>query len=176
MRLKPELKGALLALLGLALLLLILWSWVGLRLGIWTYHEYRRYVWLTDNLPVAHALWWEEIKPSASAETLVRIWHPHRTSRFGYWTEMTWYPGGLQEDCVSLIGVTIIAKDGILVSATSWSDDGVCDRTFFNTASPEDEADYQVAFRGHVEGLRAEQEASAQQSPSGDRLKAPPEE
>jgi hypothetical protein len=56
MQLKPELKGALLTLLCIALILVGIWVYTRVRIGIWTSIQYQRYVELTVNLPVAHLL------------------------------------------------------------------------------------------------------------------------
>ena len=161
-RLKPELKGALLALLGVALVLAGLWIFIGVRLRIWTYPEYGRYVWLTANLPVAHALWHHEIKAGEDVEQLITMWRPHMTSRFGDWVELRWFPGGPSKDSISFIGVWVLAKDGVLVAASSYSDDGLLNKVFFDTRTPSETADYRLALEAYVNGLRDERQKSAQ--------------
>jgi hypothetical protein len=161
-RLKPELKGALLALLGVALLLVALWIYTGVRLRIWTYHEYGRYVWLTANLPVARALWHDEMKAGEDVEQLITMWRPHMTNRFDRWVELRWFPGGPSKDTISFIGVWVLAKDGVLVTASSYSDDGVLDRTFFNTLTTNDTAEYRTAFEAYVDRIQTERHKSPQ--------------
>ncbi len=165
MRLKPELKGALLALLGVALVLIGFWIYTGIRLGIWTYRDYDRYVWLTANLPIANALWHDEIKAGDDAEQLITIWQPHQITKFGRWIELRWYPGGPSTNSIYFIGVSVIAKDGILVYASSYSDDGVLNRTLFNTMTPAVESEFNTAYKVYGEGLQIERERKAK--PSG---------
>jgi len=155
MRLEPELKGALLALLGVALLLVGLWIYAGIHLGIWRYREYDRYNWLTANLPVARELWHGNIKAGDNVEELISYWQPHSTRRFGSWVIMDWYPGGLSRDSISLIGIVVIAKDGVLVEADSYSDDLVCAKAFFNTLTPQAKLEYRAAFEAYVGELKA---------------------
>ena len=145
MGLKPELKGALLTLLGVALVLIGFWIYTGIRLGIWTYRDYDRYVWLTANLPVAHALWHDEIKAGDDAKQLITIWRPHQITKFGHWTNLRWYPCGPSTNSISFIGVSVIAKDGILVYASAYSDDGVLNRILFNTMTPAVESEFNTA-------------------------------
>jgi len=160
MRIKPELKGALLALLGVVLLLAGLWIFTGLRLGIWTYHEYDRYVWLTANLEVAHKLWLGDINAGNNVEELIKVWRPHEINRFGRWIELRWFPGGPSHDAISLIGIWVLARDGVLVSASFYADDGLDQRSFFNTLTPVATTEYQAALKEYVDGLRAEHEKS----------------
>jgi hypothetical protein len=146
-----------------ALVLVGIWVFIGLRMHIWTYGEYGRYIWLTANLPVAHALWHHEIKPTEDVENLIKVWQPHMISRFDHWVELRWYPHGPSEDTLSLIGIFVLAKDGRLVLATSYSDDGVLDRVFFDTLTPQERLDYRAALEAHVDKLRSERQNSAQQ-------------
>src|SRR5215469_6468373 len=87
MRLKPELKGVLLTLLCIALVLVGVWIFIGIRIGIWTPIEYGRFVELTANLPVAQKLWFGEIKAGDDAEKLINDWHPQMLTRYGPWIE-----------------------------------------------------------------------------------------
>jgi len=155
MRLKPELKGALLTFLGLALVLVGAWIYTGIRLGIWRYSEYDRYNWLTANLPVARELWHGNIKAGDNVEELISRWHPHTISRFGRWVTLDWYPGGRSQDTISFIGITVIAEDGVLAEADSYSDDLVCARAFFNTLTPQAKTEYRAAFEAYVGELKA---------------------
>jgi hypothetical protein len=158
MRLKPELKGALLMLLGLALALAGAWVYTGIRLGIWRYYEYERYNWLTANLPVARELWHGNIKAGDNVEELTSRWRPHRVRRFGSWVRMDWYPGGT----ISLIGIAVFARDGVLVEADSYSDDLVCARAFFNTLTPQAKTEYRAAFEAYVGELKAKSKQERQ--------------
>ncbi len=161
MRIKPELKGALLTLLGIALILFGVWIFIGLRIGIWTPIQYDRYIWLTENLPVADLLWHGEIKAGDDAEILVKDWRPHEITRFGPWIEMYWFPGGPDTNGISFIGMYVLAKNGKLVLASSYTDDGVDERIFFNTLTPADEAEERAALKAYVEKLQAEREKSS---------------
>lgn len=176
MRLKPELKGALLALLGVSLILIGFWIYTGVRLGIWTYRDYDRYVWLTANLPVAYALWHDQIKAGDNAEQLITNWRPHQITKFGPWIELRWYPHGPSTNSISFIGVCVIAKDGILVYASSYSDDGVLDRIIFNTMEPPVESEFNAAYKVYGEGLQIELEKKRSQPtlPAGQHLQQTP--
>src|SRR6185437_3322648 len=158
MRLKPELKGALLTLFGITLVLVGLWIFAGLRLGIWTPIEYDRYLWLTANLGVADRLWHGDIKAGDDAEKLINEWRPHMITRFGPWIEMRWFPGGYSPDSISFIGICVISKDGRLVLASSYTDDGVDNRIFFNTLTPAAQTEYQAALKTYVQKEMADRE------------------
>jgi hypothetical protein len=164
MRLKPELKGAVLALAGMATVLIGVWIYLGLRLHIWTYYGYERYVWLTANLPIAHSLWHQEIKPGDDVEKLIRQWRPHTISRFGRFVELRWFPGGPSQDTISFIGIWALAKDGRLTSASSYSDDGVIDRMFFDTLTPKERLEYRAALETYIDKLQAQKQNPVQQN------------
>ena len=150
MRLKPGLKRALLTLVGLVLLIFCLWIWIGIRIGIWTYPKYQRHIWLVETIPVAHALWSREVHAGDSAAELSRNWKPDDVDQFGPWIQMQWYPGGARTDVIQFIGIRIIAKNGHLVSASAYSDDGLNDKIFFNTRTTNDEAEFNAAYDAYV--------------------------
>jgi hypothetical protein len=156
LRLKPGLRGALLALPGLLLLLVGLWIWIGIRIGIWTYPQYQRHIWLVENTPVAHLLWSHQINAGDNPYALIHEWRPDHVVRFGPWIEMRWFPGGAPDDAISFIGACVIAKDGQLVFASAYSDDGLNNRIFFNTWTTNDEAEFDAAYRTYNEHLIAE--------------------
>jgi hypothetical protein len=161
MRLKPELKGALLTLLGIALILVGVWIFVGVRIGIWTPIQYDRYIWLTENLQVANRLWQGEIEVGDDAEKLIDDWHPHMISRFGPWIEMRWFPSGKDTNSISLIGIYVLAKNGKLVLASSDADDGVDERMFFDTLTPADKTEERAALETYVGNIMADRERAA---------------
>lgn len=158
MRLKPELKGALLTLLGMAAILAGIWIYVGIRVGIWTPVQYERYNYLTQNMPVAYLLWHGEIKAGDDAEQLIKDRHPHMLTRYGRWIEMRWYPGGPDTNYISFVGMYVLAKDGKLVEGSSYTDDGVCGRIFFNTLTPADKIAERAALIAHLDKIQAERE------------------
>jgi hypothetical protein len=160
MRLKPELKGALLTLLCIALILIGVWIYVGVRFGIWTPNEYGRFVELTVNLPVAEKLWTGQIKAGDDAEQLIKDWRPHILTRYGSWIEMRWYPGGPLPNVIPLVGIYVLAKNGKLVLASSYADDGLDERIFFNALKPADEKEQRTALEESVDKIRAEREKS----------------
>jgi hypothetical protein len=80
---KPELKGSLSTLFTIALVILCIWIWIGIRIGIWTFPQYDRHVWLVSNIPVAHLLWTREIQAGQNADNLIKEWCPDRTAQFG---------------------------------------------------------------------------------------------
>src|SRR5215469_6264180 len=98
LRLKPAIKGALLTLVALMLLLVGFWVWIGIRIGIWTYPQYDRHIWLVETVPVAHELWSHQINAGDNAYALIHEWRPDQITRFGRWVEMQWYPGGAHTD------------------------------------------------------------------------------
>jgi hypothetical protein len=153
MRLKPELKGALLTLLCIALILVGIWICIGVRIGIWTPIQYQRYVELTVNLPVAHLLWHKEIKAGDDLEDLIKDWRPHMIIRFGPWVEMRWFPGGPNTNGISFVGIDVFAKNGKLVSASSYADDDVDERIFFNTFLLADENEERAALKAYVDKI-----------------------
>ena len=162
MRIKSELKGALLTLLGIALILVGIWIFIGVRIGIWTPIEYGRFVELTANLPVAQKLWLGEIKSGDDAEQLIKTYRPHHISRYGSWIEMTWYPGGpLPSGTISFVGISVVAKNGKLVFAGSFADDRVDKRIFFNTLTPADETENQADSKAYFEKWQAEHEKNS---------------
>jgi hypothetical protein len=156
LRLKSELKGAFLTIAGLLLLLFFLWIWIGIRVGIWTWPQYQRHVWLVETTPVAYLLWSHQINAGDSAADLSRDWPPDLINQFGPWKEMTWVPGGARDDELPFIDVGVVAKNGRLVSAAACSDDGLNDRTFFDTETTNDKPEYNAAFEAYVERQDAE--------------------
>jgi hypothetical protein len=161
MRIKPELKGALLTLLCIALILVGFWIFIGVRNGIWTPVEYGRFVELTVNLPVAHLLWQKEINAGDDAEQLIKEWRPHTITRYGPWIEMRWFPGGPSPDTISFVGIYILAKNGKLVLASCYADDGVDQRIFFDTLTPADKAEERAALIAYVDKIRTEREKNS---------------
>jgi len=156
-QIRPELKGALLTLLGIALILVGVWIFIGVRIGIWTPIEYGRFVELTANLPVAQKLWNGGIKAGDDAEQLIKECRPHTITRYGPWIEMQWFPGGpLPPGTISFVGISIVAKNGKLVFAGSFADDRVDKRIFFNTLTPADETENQADSKAHYEKWQAE--------------------
>jgi len=158
MRIKPELKGALLTLFGIALILVGLWIFIGVRYRIWTPIEYGRFIELTVNLPVAHLLWEKEIKAGDDAEQLIKEWRPHMITRYGPWIEMRWFPGGPSPDTISFVGIYVLTKNGKLILASSYADDGVDERIFFDTLTPADKVEERAALTAYVDKIRAERE------------------
>lgn len=161
MRLKPELKGAVWTLLSIALILVGGWFVMGIRLGIWTPIQYDRYLWLTENLQIANRLWHGQTKAGDDAEQLIKDWRPHMISRYGPWIEMRWFPGGRDTNVISSIGMCVLAKNGKLVLGSSYSDDRVDDRIFFDTLTPVEKIEERAAFKTYVEEFTAERESAA---------------
>lgn len=161
MRLKPELKGALWTLLCIVLILVGFWFVTGIRLGIWTPIQYHRYIWLTENLQIANRLWHGETKAGDDAEQLIKDWRPHMITRYGPWIEMRWFPGGIDTNFISFIGMYVLAKDGKLVAASSYADDGVDDRVFFNTLTPVQQTAELEALKAYVENVIAERKKAS---------------
>jgi hypothetical protein len=154
MRIRPEFIGAALALLAVLLLLAGVWAGIGLRLGIWSYHEYDTYLWVTRGTHVGHNLWWGEIKAGDNVETIIQGCQPNHVSRFGRWVDLDWTPGGPLTNCISLEGVCVIAKDGTLVDASYYSDYGTDNRAFFNRMTSADQADFYAAREEFVKDLK----------------------
>jgi hypothetical protein len=161
MRLKPELKGALLTLFCIALILVGVWIFIGLRRGIWTPIQYERYVWLTENLPVADLLWHGKIKAGDDTEQLIKDRPPHDMTRFGRWIQMYWYPGGPYTNGFSFVGMYALSKDGKLVLASSYSDDGLDERIFFDSLTLANKNEEQAALKTYADKIQSEREEVA---------------
>jgi len=161
MKLKPELKGALLALLGVVVIVIGIWICIGIRIGIWMPSQYERYNYLTQNMPVAYLLWHGKIKAGDDAEKLITAWRPHSITRYDSWIAMDWYPGGRDTNFISLIGMAVLAKDGKLVAASSYADDGVDQRIFFDTLTPADKTAERAALKAYVNKIQAEREKNS---------------
>ncbi len=143
MRIKPEIRSALLTLLLLALALVALWVWIGIRVGIWTYPQYDRHLWLIETDPIAHEFWAGHIRAGDNVDALTNNWPPDQTMGHGRWAEAWWRPG--DHGGISFIGVGAIAKDGVLVEAAAYSDDRLNNRVFFSTWTTNDQADFEKA-------------------------------
>lgn len=166
LRSRPQLKGALLTLLVITLFLVGVWVWIGIRTGIWTLPEYGRNLWLVPTIPVTIDLWRGNIQAGDNADELISEWSPDDIFQFGPWVEMQWYPGGRSDDSLSFIGVCVIAKNGVLVYADSYSDDGLNNKVFFNTETTNDQADFEAAQDAHTKDLQSENEIVATEIPA----------
>ena len=71
---------------------------------------------------------------------------------------MYWFPGGPDTNRISFIGIFVLAKNDRLVLASSYTDDRVDNRIFFNTLTPLDKAEYRAALKAYVAKLQAERE------------------
>lgn len=148
---------------GVVALILGLWVSVGCRLGVWTWRDYQVYLMVTRGITVGHGLWCGEIQAGDDVDSVVGRSNPQMVHRFGPWTEATYIPGGPRTNAViSLVGVTLLARDQKLVHANFHS----CteSRTFFDMMTPEDEESYRNAFSNYVAQLQHTREESAQQS------------
>ena len=169
-----------LTVVGLVLLLFCLWVWIGVRIGIWTYPQYQRHIWLVETVPVAQALWSHQINAGDNAYALIHEWNPDQIIRFGRWIEMRWFPGGPADDGISFIGVYVMGKDSALVAASAYSDDGLNSRRFFDTLTTNDESEFRsddeeyvkrmVAGRDLVPHLQVLDELSHGNIKSGDKV------
>jgi hypothetical protein len=173
MRLKPELKGAMLALLGVVLVFIGIWVFIGLRFGLWTTVEYDRYLFLTEHLKVAHDLWHREIKAGDDVEELIKNYRPHEIERFDGWAELRWFPDGPSKDTFSFVGMYVLAKDGRLVFGSSYTDDGIDDRIFFYTLTPATDAEYHAAMKSYILKREAEKKKATQQISTNQNQTAP---
>jgi hypothetical protein len=160
MRIRPELKGAALALLAVLLVLTGVWVGVGLRLRIWSYHDYDTYLWVTRGTRVGHGLWWNDIKAGEDVEKIIHDYVPHRVIRFGRWVRLDWTPGGPLTNMISFEGVCVIAKDGVLVQAVYYSDYGPDNRFFFNQLTAAERADFYEAEGAFVQDLKRKRTAA----------------
>lgn len=170
LRSRPQLKGALLTLLVIALLLAAIWVWIGVRTGAWTYLEYDRNLWLLENTPVLSAFWRGKINAGDNVEYVINNWPPTKADRFGPWVHLEWDPGVSPEDpssdgYLSFIGVCAFAKNGFLIYASSYSDDHLNDKVFFNTETTNDWTEYEAALKAHINDLRSEYALAANESP-----------
>jgi hypothetical protein len=101
---------------------------------------------VTTNFPVFQEFVQGNIKAGDNAENLIKVWPPQIISRFGPWIALRWLPENPSQTGVQLFGIKAIAKNGILVYANSFSDDGHLSK-FFNTETPNDERDFETAYR-----------------------------
>ncbi len=152
------------ALLAVLLLVLAAWIGIGVRLRIWSSHDYDTYLWVTRGTSVGHGLWWGKIKAGDSLEEFAQRYGPYRHSRFDRWDRMDWFPGGPMTNVISLVGICVIAKDGVLVQASYYSDDEPEKRTFFNRMTAADETDFRAAEDAYVKELKRKRTNSVPKS------------
>jgi hypothetical protein len=64
--------------------------------------------------------------------------------RFGRWVNLGWTPGGplTHTNAVGFTGVSLIAKEGVLVQGIYYSDWGPDNRFFFNRLTSAEQADF----------------------------------
>lgn len=162
-RLKSVLKRVLVSLLAIVFILAGIWIWIGIRIGIWTYPQYDRHIWLVENIPVARAFWRGDIKVGDNVDELIKQWPPSGSNRFDPWVILRWEPGDPNTG-ISFIGISAVAKNGVLVCASAYSDDRLNDRIFFNTMTTNDGAEFYRANRVYSEKLEAQWEKAAQRT------------
>jgi hypothetical protein len=117
------------------------------RFRIWTYADYLTYN-EVRRYPIGDDLWLGRIKAGQDLEAFTTAHPPHRTRRFGRFTQMTYYTGGPpQPGSIAMESMSVIAADSRLVHAVAagctW------DRVFFEM-SPGETAEFQEAFERHL--------------------------
>jgi hypothetical protein len=136
MRLKPEIKGALITLFAVALVL------VCFSVVIWLRTPYEEYL--------ADALHWHHIGPGDDVDEVIKDRRPNMIRKFDRWVLLNWIPNRHTPGTISFIGISIIAKDGKVVSAYCYDDDGSLVETFFDTLTTNEIAAYRAAFEAKV--------------------------
>jgi hypothetical protein len=96
--------------------------------------------------PILQALRQGNIIPGTNVEAIIENWRPPMITRFGHWMILRWYPENLSEPFQYIFGVRTIAKDGVLVYANSFSDDGHCS-TYFDEETPQDKEDFDADYQ-----------------------------
>lgn len=173
MKLRPEIKGALIALLGVGLTLVVIWVSIGLRLGVWNYHDYQNYMWVTRGVTIGPGLWFGDINAGDDVQELIARSSPHQVDRFGRWVSLVYPPGGpFTNDGIAMVSVNVLAKDGALVQAGFYS--CTYQKVFFNVLTPDDETEYQDAFAAYVDAKVTARQRNAQPDKSTISSDAPP--
>jgi hypothetical protein len=135
--------GVMASLAGLALL--ACWHW-----RIWSLQDFRAYQEVSE-YPIGRDLWLGYIAPGQSMEKIKEIAPPHRTHRFGPFTELTYYPGGPpQPGGLPFSSLLVIARDGKLVHATAASCTWL--RVFF-AMNAEDNAEFSQCVKRFCEEM-----------------------
>ena len=79
------------------------------------------------------------------------------------------YPPPPSADVISLISVCVTARDGKIVSADIYTDDGLLARDFFDTRRASEHAEYLADFGTYVDKLQAPRQNTAKQDDTADR-------
>jgi hypothetical protein len=100
---------------------------IALALGSWSnvvgaYREFQIYRQLRHYHPVALDLWHGRLRQGDDVGRLIARASPHRRIRRGPYDMIWYYPGGPPSSGgILLAGTCLLAKDGVLLSAYSWS-------------------------------------------------------
>jgi hypothetical protein len=77
-------------------------------------------------------------------------------TRLGPWTVLRWFPKNKSPSTQRIWCARVIAKNGLLVYAGLFSDDGRRSN-FVHTETPSDEADLEAAFKAYDAKLEAKE-------------------
>jgi hypothetical protein len=123
--------------------------------GVWTPHQYQLFQLMSAEChPVWRDLWHGRIKAGDDLKRVMILTCPPRVDSYGRFTKLGYQPRHVG----AFTGVTIIARDGRLISASAWS----CTWrvSFFDGMSENDWREYEDAYDAHMRPFR---EARARQ-------------
>ena len=115
---------------------------VCLAIPLWGQTAYRNYqIGRQLSYPVAADLWDGRIAAGDRIERVTARNRPHRVIRRGPFAQLFYYPGGPPHaGSISLAGTCVVAKDGKLVAAGSWT--CTFQHTHFDLMSGADQAEF----------------------------------
>lgn len=161
-------KGALKTLGLLGVLMVCIWAWVSVRLGVWDLRGYVHALQCIIGIqPLGFYLWRGDIKPGDDMEKLLESVRPTCTTHYGEWTEYYFMPGCNRVDMGPRFGeqIIMITRGNSIVRAEY----GGCtfDRQFFNSLNETDEAERQRAFEEYARQLQERKKGRAQPAVGG---------
>ena len=115
---------------------------VCLAIPLWGKTAYRNYQIARQlRYPVALDLWRGRIAAGDRIERVTARTRPHRVTKRGPFVQLFYYPGGPpRAGSISLAGTCVVAKDGKLVAAGSWS--CTFQHAHFDVTSGSDQAEF----------------------------------
>jgi hypothetical protein len=147
---------------GLVLLLfvgLISCAWY---FRIWSWRDLQVYQMMSQEChPVWRDLYWGRIHSGQNVEDVIEATQPVRVERYGEFVRLNY------QESLSFTGVTIMAKNGRLASASAWS--CTWNRVFFDELTQEDWKAYSDAYEAHWQPIRKKREEAEQQGAAPDR-------
>jgi hypothetical protein len=118
---------------------------------MWSYHDLWVYGRVRSHTPLGPALWRGEIGPGARIDNVIAKARPNRTLVRGPFTTLYYFPAHPGPDSICLEGMVLHARDGRLVSASSYS--CTWERGYFEM-SDSDKRDFQAGFDAWIAAAR----------------------